>query len=138
MYPSNHTHKEQTPKAQRGFSLLESLVALTIAAFAITALFQTFSTGLRAVSITDDHTQARMLARSLLSEHTTGWTKPPKSQKGTYKDFAWTVNIRQADTALGAIPKKSKWQLYHVDVTVSWSSNRQISFETLKLGPGNG
>ena len=137
MYLSNRNHKKHVHKGQLGFTLLETLTALTIAAFALTALFQNFSTGLRAVSITDDHTQARLLARALLSEHTQGWTKPPKSERGKYNNFAWEVSINQADAALLVQPAKSKWKLYHVAVRVSWQNNREIHLDTLKLGPGN-
>jgi len=136
MSQSNRSHKKNAHEGQQGFTLLETLTALTIAAFALTALFQTFTTGLRAVSITDDHTQARMLARALLSEHTQSWTKAPQSERGKYKNFAWEISINQADASLLEQSAKSKWRLYHVAVTVSWNNNRQITFQTLKLGPG--
>jgi len=53
-------------KRQRGFTLIEIIVALAILAVALGALFQAFSTGLRATTVTDRQAAAVMLAQSLL------------------------------------------------------------------------
>jgi len=52
----------------RGFSLLEVLVAFTILAMLLGALFQVFSTGLHAARSGNGYTRATVIAQSRLAE----------------------------------------------------------------------
>ena len=45
-----------------GFTLLEVIVAIVIAALCLSALAQVFATGMRSASITSDYTRAMTLA----------------------------------------------------------------------------
>src|SRR5262249_5860463 len=62
----SHSDRRWLRRRQRGFTLIEIVVALAILAVALTALFQAFSSGLRAAGVTERQASAVMLARSLL------------------------------------------------------------------------
>ena len=56
------------PRRQRGFSLLEVLVAFVILSLVVTALFRLFSGALVNASAADDYTHAVLVAESALAE----------------------------------------------------------------------
>jgi prepilin-type N-terminal cleavage/methylation domain-containing protein len=53
--------------SQRGFTLLEVIVAVVIAALCLAALSQVFATGVRAAGTSSDYMRAMTLAQSLLA-----------------------------------------------------------------------
>ena len=58
----------QAPQRQAGgFTLLEVIVAVVIAALCLSALAQVFATGVRAAGAASDYTRAVTLAQSLLA-----------------------------------------------------------------------
>jgi prepilin-type N-terminal cleavage/methylation domain-containing protein len=58
-------HRSQA--GQRGFTLLEVIVAVVIAALCLSALSQVFATGVRSASASSDYTRAMTLAQGLLA-----------------------------------------------------------------------
>jgi len=57
----------QAPRHQRGFSLIEILVAFMILAMSLTVIFRIFSGGLRNVALSEDYARAVLVAQSQLS-----------------------------------------------------------------------
>ena len=57
------------PKYNReGFTLIETLVAMTVLAVSLTVIFQLFSGGLRAAGLSEDYTRAIFHAREKMEE----------------------------------------------------------------------
>jgi general secretion pathway protein I len=123
----------------RGFTLIEVLVAFTIAALLLLPLLRSFSTGIASATRTDGFTEATLIAESTLES--IGPAVPlvdggsSEQQEGAYR-VSTSVHRYQGDAApardlLLAIP-------YEIVVTVSWpeaARMRSIALRTLRIGP---
>jgi len=98
---------------QRGFTLLEIVVALTFAAVFLPALLQAFSRGTKNHSLIENRTTALYLLRLRMSEMEMLGNLTVGSEEGefgTNSRFRWTSEVAETDTE----------KLYEVAVTVYW------------------
>jgi general secretion pathway protein I len=81
--------------SQRGFSLLEVLVAFVILSLVATALFRLFSGALNNASAADDYSRAVLVAESALAEAAAAQPLREGSQTGSADDgrIAWTTRV---------------------------------------------
>ncbi|HOB01234.1 MAG TPA: prepilin-type N-terminal cleavage/methylation domain-containing protein [Casimicrobium huifangae] len=84
----------------RGFTLLEVIVAVIIAALCLSALAQVFATGVRAAGTASDYTRAVTLAQSLLAGAGVEKALEDGAEGGTTADgkLAWTLTVTQEPT----------------------------------------
>ena len=89
-----------TVRSQQGFTLLEVIVAVVIAALCLAALSQVFATGVRAAGTASDYMRAMTLAQSLLSGVGVEKSVADGSESGSSKDgrLAWTLTIASEPT----------------------------------------
>ena len=81
-------------RRQRGFSLLEILVAFSILALSLGVLMQIFSGSLRNADVTRDQAQAVALAQSLLASAGVETTLAPGESAGVLDDkFRWLLRV---------------------------------------------
>lgn len=113
-------------------------MALSILALALASLLGTFSNGLRAVRTSDDYVQALYLAQSLLAERVSSREQEIGIRRGTFDEMVWTVRIRRTEVSEVSSFTGLNWEPFHVTVQVSWSPNREIVLQTLKLGHRRG
>lgn len=125
-------------RASRGFSLLEVLVAFTILAMLLGALFQVFSGGLRAAHSGDRYTRATVIAQSQLAA--LGAEQPLQEGvfSGTTGDaYHWRVSVGPyLDDQLSVVA--SMPQPLTVRVEVFWEEGgtaRAVSLTSILLGP---
>lgn len=118
---------------EAGFTLIETLTALTILAIALVSLFEAQATGLRTAGSAAEYAKARILAQSLLAETTAGWRGGALSRRGNDDGFDWTVDIARAPSGPPA-NADTKWRLHQVRVAVDWGRDRHLQLDTLKLG----
>jgi general secretion pathway protein I len=131
--------------ADRGFTLLELLVALVIAGLALGVLFRGISGSYGAVAAADGYEQALARARSRLAMVGSGVALAPLHQNGDDgHGYRWQVDIalagsaaplrQPADAAHGPAPRMA---LYDVAVTESWDGDhgpRQVRLRTERIG----
>lgn len=100
-------------KNQRGFTLLEIVVALTIAAIALPTLLRAFSIGTKRQSMIENKTTALYLLKLKMSETEMLGELEVGSEEGDFGSnsrFQWSTDIAQSDTE----------GLYEVTVSVNW------------------
>ena len=103
---------------QCGFTLLEVVVALTIAAIALPVLLQSFSEGTKNQSLIENKTTALYLLKLRMSEIEMMGELDPGSEEGEFDTdslFQWSSDISESDTE----------GLYEVTVTVNWQERGQ-------------
>jgi general secretion pathway protein I len=130
--------------AQRGFSLLEVVVALAILGLALGVLLEIFGSGLNGAELTSRYAQAATIAESRLASVGADVPLQPGDTGGSENDaFRWTLSIKpydeqQAQPQMGAPQSLMRVQLFEIVARVSWSDygkEREVVLSTLQLGP---
>ena len=105
-----------TTRPQHGFTLLEVIVAVVIAALCLAALSQVFATGVRAASASSDYMRAMTLAQSLLAAVGVEKAASDGSESGASSDgrLTWTVTIAPEPTDEAENPIKPPLELKRV------------------------
>src|SRR5215510_2075177 len=104
----------------RGFTLIEILVAFSILAFTLVALYRVFGGGLATTARLEQSTAALLLARSTLERVGTDIPLVAGEQAGTSPDgTAWTLDIRPAPLVEPAARQTAPVLPFEVAVTVS-------------------
>lgn len=131
---------------QRGFSLLEILVAFTILALSLGVLMQIFSGSLRNADITRDQAQAVALAQSLLGSAGVEAPLVAGESTGVLDDkFRWLLRVNPfvqepRSGEAGALRSPLILDLWEVTVRVAWggdsrSQERALALTTLRAQP---
>lgn len=112
-------------RGQRGFTLIEVVVAFVLLALVLSVSLEIFSKGMARAGDLDDRARALVVAQSQLAY--AGAEEPLKEgvTSGATEDrrFQWTVSVRRADeiaTGADGVAASSAYALYRVDVHVGW------------------
>lgn len=122
---------------QRGFSLIEILVAFMILAMSLTVIFRIFSGGLRNVALSEDYAQAVLVAESQLSA--IGVSEPLERgvTSGEWNErFRWQRMVEHYQPWEQEKELAAPLLAYLVTVNVDWEHagrNRQISLSSVRL-----
>ena len=120
-------------RRERGFTLLEVLVATLILGLAIVALIQLSSQGLRLLKQSDDHQQAALLADRLV--RATG-ALVEGTESGQEGPLRWERRIAFRSAPDELTPSSGPpADLLALDVTVRWGTSRSLELASLRLVP---
>jgi general secretion pathway protein I len=123
-------------RRQRGFTLIEIIVALAILAVALTALFQAFSSGLQATTATERQAAAVMLARSLLDRIGEDIPLAPGEKTGVSDDGQrWSIAIAPSPLIAPEHRADSPVLPFDVQVSVATDGRQPVTLTTLRLAP---
>jgi general secretion pathway protein I len=134
-----------SPAGERGFTLLEVLVAFIIASLAIGVLYEGTVSGLDATAVSARYDEAISLAHSHLDPIGHGAAIAVQRTSGADGDgFTWTLQIRRAGSRQMTLNdqdrandiKPSVAVLYDVTVTESWKAgghDRQVTLNTRRI-----
>lgn len=131
--------KTQRSGRNKGFTLIEVVVALAILGVALTVIIELFSGGLRLARASMEYTNAVNYARTKLEEIAVRPSLDEGTQEGESNDktFRWQVGVKKID--LLSIDKSMDYKppvgLYQVKIDVFWKSGskeRSTSIESLR------
>lgn len=122
-------------RTNRGFTLVEVLIAFAILAVTLTALIQAFSQGLRSLEVAEDYATATMLARSKMAEIGPLIAVEESEFTGEFENgWQWRVEIvpfaddGDPDVELGAVT------LFDVNVAIERDDRIFAELYSLRIG----
>jgi hypothetical protein len=99
-------------------------------------LLQAFTTGLRSLNSAEAYALAVMHAKSKLEEVGRVVSVEAGAESGDFEDgFRWVVTISPYEAPEGANWDQLDMAPYNVTVTVAWDETREVTLNTLRLGP---
>lgn len=125
-------------KSERGFTLMEVLVATSVAAIGIVAALELFSGSTRLAGASSDQTQALVIARSVMDQALWRVDLETGVDRGEVQDYQWTREVRRIDPSLGIsgddelgeqARESDDFELKGVFVVVSWTNAGGIDKE---------
>ncbi|MBN1830324.1 MAG: type II secretion system protein [Deltaproteobacteria bacterium] len=120
----------------RGFTLIETLVAVTLLAVSLTVILQLFSGGLRSAALSRDYNRGIFHARAVLEETLLTTPTEEGTLQGSFDDgYRWKADIayvEQKEEEAARLP----FEFLHVKVTVFWGSEekaKHVDLETTEI-----
>ena len=124
-----------TRSSERGFSLLEVLVAFAVFSLALGVLFQIFSSGLRSADLARAYSEAVVIAESRLAAFSGDALIEAGAQQGVVADtYHWSTRVTPYDPDIdGGVPEGL--EAFHVSVRVYWGqgSEREVALDTMQF-----
>ena len=121
---------------QRGFTLLEILVAFAIMAMALGGLTLAFTSGLRAVDRSAAVSQATLQAQSLLDQVGISIPLDDGGATGRFDDGTrWSIAITPFDPGQRTQARARSTLIYRVEVIVKSERVAPLALTSLRLGP---
>jgi len=125
---------------QRGFSLLEILIAFSILALSLGILLKIFSAGVNTAGVAEEYTAAVQIAESLLAR--TGVEAPLQTSEATgleNEKYHWRVSVSPFQfTAENLDVTAIEAVLFKVKVTVNWGDDNARDGVYAASQPGAG
>lgn len=125
---------ERSPEAERGFTLVEVLVAFALLAISLGFLMHVIANVLNRTSEADLRSGAVQVGQSLLDRVGVDLPLEDGSSGGeSGSRYRWQLEIGP----YGDEDDRRSWPVvaHQVTVTVTWGENGSLSLSTLKLGP---
>jgi type II secretion system protein I len=118
---------------QAGFTLVEAMCALAIAAMALVFLFRGMTGSQTAANYLEQHLGARILAEAILDDQLREAVIAPGTQTGTSGIYRWEVTVEPAGSGVARLAP-SGWRLYRLAVDLQWQPRGHFELDVLKLG----
>lgn len=133
----------RTAHAQRGFTLLEILIAFVVLATSVAVLYRTFSAGLQNVDAVAGYSEAISIAEAKLTGLGLEKVLEEGEESGATDDkrYNWQVAVKPYFPA-GAAPEQlgtpaGQQQLLRATVTVTWNERgtqkRTVELSTIRM-----
>lgn len=133
MLPSGPRHLV----ADKGFTLIETLVAISILAISLVVILQLFSGGLKSGKLSDEYTCAIFHAREKMDEILLAEEITQGVVEGEFEDgFKWKTEIvlvEPEEDVEGKLP----FDAFNIKVDVFWGTGgheRHFEISTMKIG----
>jgi general secretion pathway protein I len=132
---------ETSLRRERGFTLIEVVVAFALLALVLVTGFEVFATGMARAGDLADRSQALAIAQSRIAATGTEEQFREGQTQGDSEDrrFRWTTLVTRSDEGQDpSRPVQAAFILFRVDVRVDWRTgsgrDQSIALSTLGLG----
>jgi type II secretory pathway pseudopilin PulG len=119
-----------------GFTLLEILIAFTIATTTLGLLFRIHASSTATVVLSEQHQEATALARTLIAEYSVTERTLAFTRTGSTNEFEWAVRANAyASLVEDASGHQPPYALRSIETEVSWRARdrkRHIAIRTVK------
>lgn len=127
-----------TRPAEAGFSLVETLVAFTVAGLTLAVYFQVLGRAATAAQLSKDRLTAAAYAQSKLASLGAAEPLAEGASRGAFDgDFSWEAAVTR-DAALGARHGGASMRPLVIALKVSWKrgrAERAVTYNALRLSP---
>jgi len=107
----------------RGFTLIETLIAISVLAISIVVLLQLFSGGLKSSKLSDEYTRGIFHAREKMDEILLAAELNEGVIDGKFDDgFRWSAEARHLDIE-EAKDVRLPFRAFNIDVNVMWDAD---------------
>ena len=115
---------------QKGFSLVEVLCAVAVAASAIAVLTSGVGGSIKGANMLDQHLGARLILQSIIEDELAAAQTAPAQREGESGPYRWRLNIEPV-----AAPDKlpQAYRMYRLTASVGWGRGGEVSATALKL-----
>jgi general secretion pathway protein I len=121
----------------KGFTLIETLVAIMVLSISLVAIMQLFSGGLKAARLSENYTRAVFHAREKMEELLVSPKMAEGELEGSFDDeFRWKAEIRHIESVKDSNPSTDT---FAIRVEISWNegeSRKRFDISTLKVAEG--
>lgn len=118
-------------EGQEGFSLVEVLCAVAVAASAIVVLLGGVDGSIRGANKLDQHLGARLVLQTILEDELAAGETAPAQREGETGPYRWRLNIEPV-AAPGKLP--ATYRMYRLTASVGWGRGGEVTGSALKLG----
>jgi general secretion pathway protein I len=122
--------------ANAGFTLLEILVAFTIAATALGLLFRIHANSTATVILSEEYQEATVLAQALIADLSVTERSLAFVRSGSADKYAWTARGNEySNTIADDSGQRPPYRLRSIAVEVGWAArdrDRRIAISTVK------
>ena len=119
----------------RGFTLLEVVVALTIVGLGVVTLLEIFSLGLRLAAKSSEISQARLDGQSVMDEVIVyGGPQSGREQGSFSSGQRWRLEVKPLGEPTGSLA--NPWELKEIGLEVRYreaNRDKQLELKTLRL-----
>ncbi|QTA84344.1 type IV pilus modification PilV family protein [Desulfonema magnum] len=125
-------------QVSKGFTLIETLVAMMILSISLVIILQLFSGGLRSGKLSENYTRAIFHAREKMEETLLAKALEDEVTEGNFEDgFKWKSEIVYlAPEEKDGEKKKEPVDMFNITIEISWNEGRNkkhFQISTLKI-----
>lgn len=123
---------------RRGFTLLEVMIAVSIAAIGIVSLLELFGGSMRLARASAEQTEAIVIASSVIDSVLWKPELPEGEDAAEIGPYRWTMRVEPVDPELGATGDEhlkevsDSYELYEITVQVTWGESATPKTITLR------
>lgn len=129
--------KNERRSFKQGFTLIETLVAISILGICLVIILQLFSGGLRSGKLSGDYTRAIFYAREKMEEALLAENYTEEILEGEFEDgFRWKIEKTLDVSEEEEIEKKMPFSIFIIKVSIRWPSGlheRHFEISTMKV-----
>lgn len=114
-----------------GFSLVEVLCAVAVAASAIAVLTSGVGGSIKGANKLDQHLGARLILQSILDDELAAGQTAPAQRSGESGPYRWRLDISPV-AAPNELPPN--YRMYRLTASVGWGKGGEVTGTALKLG----